>query len=566
MIRWPGIALAAGASHTYTYDYDVPANLRPQTTFNHHAGVRSFQSADNTSGTFTFLPASNIDPIVTPAMANTAAADDPTHVATATPSVTLTRTTGVDETGNNDAAVTGQATIGERINYTSVVTIPQGTELSGGDGATYVMPLGTRQTFIPGTLDPGSLPAGVTAAYDDTTDPANPAIVLTFADGYTNGVGSGDDVFTIKFSTTVDDEAENSLSAGDIVQSGTMTFRDSTGTVRNASPSTPANQRSTQIVEPVISLAKDENDGDDRVAPGQVVRYTLTLSNANASRVSPAHETTIVDTLPSGVTPVDAGGIAVADGGAVAPDGGIWNAGARTITFTPLDAQPQAPTRRSATTCGSTTRRPATRRRSTTRSPSRRRIRAPRPARSAPARPPGPRRPATGRRPPTRCGSSARRSPRTSTPPPRPSAASAPTHSTRRSRPGSRCSTSPCATCCPTAWITRRAPSRARASAAAACRRPPSPRLQIRTGRRSSASSSATSPTSPTARVVRITYSAHVDDRREPEGTPVVRGNALQNTAAVYSNQTRQDRRHARRRRPACPTTSTTTAEPSSAR
>ena len=39
-------------------------------------------------------------------------------------------------------------------------------------------------------------------------------------------------------------------------------------------------------------------------------------------------------------------------------------------------------------------------------------------------------------------------------------------------------------------------------------------------------------------RVVRITYTAHVDDRREPEAVQIVRGNTLQNTAVVYSNQT----------------------------
>ena len=39
------------------------------------------------------------------------------------------------------------------------------------------------------------------------------------------------------------------------------------------------------------------------------------------------------------------------------------------------------------------------------------------------------------------------------------------------------------------------------------------------------------------ARVVRLVYKAHVDDRREPEATPIVNGNSLTNTARMYLNR-----------------------------
>ncbi len=172
--------------------------MRPGSTFNHRAGVRTYESDENAGGTFRYYPATNIDPAVTAGMVNTTAAADPTSVASAAPTVTLTRSTGVSETGNDNATANAQVTIGERIDYASTLTIPAGTTLSGSQ-STWTMPLGTRQTFVPGSLVAdlagGALPGGVTAAYDSGTQ----SIVLTFPDGYVNASGSGADVFHVNF-------------------------------------------------------------------------------------------------------------------------------------------------------------------------------------------------------------------------------------------------------------------------------------------------------------------------------------------------------------------------------
>ena len=60
--------------------------------------------------------------------ANAAAADDPSFVTTGAVGMTKTRTTAVNEAGNNLAS---QATVGERIDYTVTFVIPEGTTLYG---------------------------------------------------------------------------------------------------------------------------------------------------------------------------------------------------------------------------------------------------------------------------------------------------------------------------------------------------------------------------------------------------------------------------------------------------
>ena len=52
------------------------------------------------------------------------------------------------------------------------------------------------------------------------------------------------------------------------------------------------------IVEPQLAVAKDENDADDRVDPGQTVHYTITGTNPNGASGSTAHDVTMVDTRP----------------------------------------------------------------------------------------------------------------------------------------------------------------------------------------------------------------------------------------------------------------------------
>ncbi len=337
-ITWTGLDIAAAATRTLTYDYVVPAGVRPASTFNHRAGVRTYESDHNAGGTFRYYPATNIDPAVTAGMVNTSAAADPTSVASAAPTVTLTRSTGVNETGNTNATANAQATIGERIDYASTLTIPAGTTLSGSQ-STWTMPIGPRQTFVGGTLVAdlagGPLPGGVTAVYDNS-DPLNPFIRLTFPDGYVNASGSGADVFHVNFATTLDDEAAN-VAGGTLVQSGTFAYLDSLNAARTLTPSTAAANRTTAIVEPSITTTFTAPASGTTVSPGDVVAYTVAV--ANAAGRSRAHDTQTKVAVPAGLTPW-VSGAPVADGGAVG--GGTWDLATRTITIVDSVIEPGA--------------------------------------------------------------------------------------------------------------------------------------------------------------------------------------------------------------------------------
>jgi uncharacterized repeat protein (TIGR01451 family)/fimbrial isopeptide formation D2 family protein len=311
-ITWTGIAVAAGASATRTYDVTIPNGVEPNRQFDDNAGVVSYTSATNTGGNFTYVPANNIDPAAPPA--NSAAADDPSWVTTRAVGMTKTRTTQVNETGNNLAS---QATIGERIDYTVTIVVPEGTTLYGSP--VFTDNLSARQTYVTppaaaATLNGGALPGGF------TLDASGNAVSLQFPATYTNAGSSGDDTIAITFSATVDDEAANSRTSPNETLTNTagFTWDDADGTDRSASANV-----STTIVEPDMTVAKTDNDADDRITPGQTVSYALTYRNRTGTRVSTAHEVQLVDHVPPGLTPV-----------LPIPGGGTWDPGARTITWT----------------------------------------------------------------------------------------------------------------------------------------------------------------------------------------------------------------------------------------
>ena len=80
-----------------------------------------------------------------------------------------------------------------------------------------------------------------------------------------------------------------------------------------------------------MAVTKDEDDGDDVVSPGQTVNYTVTAQNPNGTRVSMAHDLQLVDHVPAGLTPTTP-----------IANGGTWDSGARTITWTIASLTPGA--------------------------------------------------------------------------------------------------------------------------------------------------------------------------------------------------------------------------------
>ena len=318
-ITWTGLSVPAAGADQIGYTVDMPNGVEPGRRFDNEAGVVSYQSATNTGGTFTYVPADNIN--TSAPTANAPAADDDSFVTTPAMTLTKTRTTGVDEAGNNLAS---QATIGERVDYTVTLVVPAGTTVYGSPTLSDVA--GPRHVFVGtnATLNGGSLPGTFSAA----VNPFGVAAYVNFPAGYENAAGSGDDTFVLTLQTTVADVAGNRRTAPNDVLPNNASFAWSwqDGSAQSLEAST-----STTIVEPNVAVGKDDDDADDVVDPGQTVGYTVTATNPSGTRVSTAHDLELVDTVPAGLTPV----LPIANGG-------VWDSVARTITWSIASLAPGA--------------------------------------------------------------------------------------------------------------------------------------------------------------------------------------------------------------------------------
>jgi uncharacterized repeat protein (TIGR01451 family)/fimbrial isopeptide formation D2 family protein len=332
-IVWTVPSIAAEGAQKLTYAATVPASIGPGRTLNNTAGVRQFQGETNTGGFYDYTPAENIDPSKD-AAANAPTAKDPSSVYTAGAAVAKTQTTGVNEGGNNLAS---QVTIGEQIEYTITATVPEGTTLGGTAQLTDAFNSNERQTFVPGsataTLNGGALPAGFSLDTTGTT----PRVL--FPADYANAAGSGADLVVLKFKALVTNVAANTRTAGSLTDQATLAWTD------DGAKEAKSTTTSAQIVEPLISQKKTDNVNPNRVNPGDVVTYTVTTANSNATRVSTAHDVKIVDSVPAGLTPVGPSptNTPIADGGEIPGSGGaIWDADTRTIAKSVATLAPNA--------------------------------------------------------------------------------------------------------------------------------------------------------------------------------------------------------------------------------
>lgn len=322
-IDWTVPSIAAGATVTLTYTVVVPDDVRPDhQTMDNVAGVRSYVGRANTGNPaddVTYLPADNIDPAVT--TPNAPAADDPSDVYTRDATVTKTRTTSVDRSADGNTAA--QATIGELIDYTVTATIPAGTRARADVTVTDTLDAPARQRFVTGSAS--VTVTGTTQTWTLDTTGATP--VVRFDGDVTVPAGSTDARIELRFKVLVTDVAANTRTSGNLTNRARLSW---TG------GSEDSNTVTTAIVEPLLSQTKTDDKNPDRVAPREVVTYTVTTTNGAGApgRVSTAHDTTIVDTIPIGLTPIDGSGDPLADGATVPGSGGaIWNEAARTLTL-----------------------------------------------------------------------------------------------------------------------------------------------------------------------------------------------------------------------------------------
>jgi uncharacterized repeat protein (TIGR01451 family)/fimbrial isopeptide formation D2 family protein len=330
-IEWTVPALAQAATKMLTYKVLIPASIGPGRTLVNHAGVRSFQTQSNLGTFFTYTPASNIDAAnATPA--NVPAADNFSNVVTRAVTIAKAATSPVDAPGNTAA----QATIGENITYTVTTVIPDGTSVPANFKVADVV--SARQVYQAGsvaaTLNGSPLPIGWA-----TSEVASTPTVTVPAAGFT--ASGGDATIVMTFIARVADLATNTRTSGNITNTASATWTDPViGAQTKTSSAT-----SIQVVEPLITQAKTDSVNPARAIPDQVVTYTLTTTNSNATRVSIAHDTKVVDVVPAGLTPIDVapGNLPLADGATVPGTGGaVWNQGARTITRSGVDLNPNS--------------------------------------------------------------------------------------------------------------------------------------------------------------------------------------------------------------------------------
>ncbi|MDJ0953624.1 MAG: SdrD B-like domain-containing protein, partial [Acidimicrobiia bacterium] len=317
-IEWVGastLSVAAGATTTVSYDVTLPSGIAPAITMGNTAGVRSYATATNTdSGSFTYVPLSNIDPAATGQ--NTTAARDTSSVVTSAATLGHARTTGVDESGNHADT---QATIGELVTYTITVHIPEGTTVYDAD-VFDDLPTNLDLVTSSHTFDGEEV---VTRTEDAGAD----SVTVEFPDpSYRNAPGTGDDTLTLTVVGRVIDIPANTRNTT-ITNTAAFSWLD-----QDSAPHSLSSGVNTTVVEPLIGIGKTSVDsiGDNGVVVGdEIVDYTVSVTNSGTSNVSTGHDLVIVDTLPEGMTLT----LPVPDGGVWAPDGTPGDGIGGTITW-----------------------------------------------------------------------------------------------------------------------------------------------------------------------------------------------------------------------------------------
>ena len=334
-IQWDAaddLDIAGGGSRALTYDVAIPTGISAGASLINTAGVRTYGGETNSGTPFTYIPADNIDPSLT---SNTDAAHDTSEVVTDLPTLDKTRTTSITADAGNPS---NRATIGETISYTLDLDIPSGATYYAAELTDF---LPTNLDLLVGTatatLDGSALPAGFTLTADDVGN----SITVDFPDPYNVPAGS-DQELVVSFDAVVLDTATNVRDFGN-PNSADFDFENAAGDGRNVGDSV-----NTRIVEPNLTVAKNHDDGDGVVNAGQVVTYTVTTTNDDSvDEVSVAHDTVLVDVVPAELIVLEGPGDPAEDGDTIAPDGGTWNAGARTITWTVSTIDPGASVARS---------------------------------------------------------------------------------------------------------------------------------------------------------------------------------------------------------------------------
>jgi len=316
------------------FSVKLSTTLDPATTLEDKAGVREYHSATNTGGEYTYIPAENIDPLLSEKEANVPAAN--AHASLKTEEVTLTKThtSSVNETGNK----ANEATIGEEVTFEVTTTIPSGTTLSGFAKITDPSIPTTRLTYEAGSVE--ALVNGGTAPGTFKHEDIAGSPVVTLPENYAAPPTESVKV-TMRFRTRVANVALNNAAGNAtekaIPNKGKLAWTNplSGAQTREASNEVP-------LVEPSITLTEENNATEGKVHGGQLVEYTLGVKNAAGA--STAFDSKVIDTVPLGLTLTNSKGEPYKEG-EVIESGGVWNEKTRMITWvlTAIEANNEMP-------------------------------------------------------------------------------------------------------------------------------------------------------------------------------------------------------------------------------
>jgi fimbrial isopeptide formation D2 family protein/uncharacterized repeat protein (TIGR01451 family) len=292
----PTDTIAPGATRApLTYTMTVPTVESVSTVLTNTAAVSQYEvDNDIVEGgvprTSTFFPKSNIDQAVAPSEQNAPPVSDTSSVVIPDVGITKTGTTSITEQNNNTP---NQAVVGELVTYTISARIPAQTTVFN---ATLTDPLTTGIGFVSasaGYSATGVSPATAPLPTGVTLDPATGA--LTFPATYDNDTAT-DQLFEVTIVALVTTESSN---INGVVRSNTATFASDTAETGGSPISPRTATYPITVVAPDPVLQKANNSTNGVVIGGQVVTYTLTATNP-AGR-PPAHDTIVVDCVPTGL-------------------------------------------------------------------------------------------------------------------------------------------------------------------------------------------------------------------------------------------------------------------------
>ncbi|MGC9962351.1 MAG: Ig-like domain-containing protein, partial [Acidimicrobiales bacterium] len=266
-ITWNLASLAPGASAVLTYDGELtsaPANGTLTNTASYSAtsvpgaGARTYSGQASTS----ILVGG---PTLSKSLQTTVGAPDNPH---------------------------SQASIGDTITYTVVVTVPDGLSLPSGTvvdtlpaGLGSVAPVSATCTLAAGGDCPGFAPT--------FTGPSSPGAQLTWDLGTPVANGSVATI-TLTYSAVVIDTPGNTSSVPTaLVNLAVLNWTGNSAVIEASATAT--------VVEPALSITK-AHSGADIVPPGTPIPFQVTVANGTGPNVSTAYATVVTDAVPTGMT------------------------------------------------------------------------------------------------------------------------------------------------------------------------------------------------------------------------------------------------------------------------